>query len=118
MFFMIRWYEQLREVRRCESCETLREQLTISNAERQQLLKAILDANKPVLAIQPIANEPVLPQPILPKVVSWKVKREMLEAEDRRKAELMRAKEREVEASKQTTEELEQELGINNASNG
>lgn len=116
MFFLIKWYEQWREVRRCESCETLREQLAIANGDRERLLKAILDANKPVAAVSEPETHSETIAPILPKNVPWRVRREMLENEDRAKAEILRKKELEIKEATKSTEELEKELGIEHAS--
>ena len=81
----------------CNSCETLRGQLESVNFEKKILLDRLLN---PVQPVEPI-KEPEY-EPIKPKNVSWAVRRQMLEAEDREKAKLMRMK----------TEELERELKI------
>lgn len=95
----------------CDSCETLREQLSIVNAEKQKLLNHVLALNGPFeINMKPSAQE--LPQPIQSRQVPWKVRREMLEAEDRNKAEILRKKQAELDATKQTTEQLESELGV------
>ncbi len=87
--------------RHCETCEILRIQLDESNRERKELLHRLLDKDKP----EPPATEPQEFKPIQSQFIPWRVRQQMLEQEDRKKAELMRAKTAEIE-------ELEKELGI------
>lgn len=98
----------------CKSCETLRSLLDAANFEKQQLLKQLLEITAPKVESTPIKFE--APEPIMPRVLPWKIRQQMLEAESRKAAQLTADKERELkaaaEASKQTTEELEKELGI------
>jgi hypothetical protein len=81
-------------------------QLAKSELERQDLLRRLLD---PVKAEPPSMVHEDL-KPITPQHTPWRVKREMLEAEDRHKAQLMREKAKEIE-------QLEKELGVVNGSN-
>lgn len=68
---------------KCESCEVLKQQLAIANLEKKQLLDSIL--------IKPQVNESSAPVSMTPtKQVTWKVRQQMLEAEDRAKARLMK----------------------------
>lgn len=84
----------------CKSCETLKAQLEISNYEKKQLLERILE--KPVVE----KNEPPV-QVTRPHNIPWNVRKQMMEAEDRERARIMR------EAPKPlTTDELEKELDI------
>jgi hypothetical protein len=87
--------------RRCEACEILREQLTKSERERSELLHRLLDKDK---SEPPPATQEEY-KPITPQFTPWRVKQQMLEAEDRKKAQLMRDKAKEIE-------ELEKELGV------
>ena len=80
----------------CNSCETLRGQLESVNFEKKILLDRLLNPSVPVV------QEKEEYEPIKPKNIPWIVRKQMLEAEDREKAKLMRLK----------TEELEKELGI------
>lgn len=79
----------------CQSCETLREQLNQVNFEKKQLLDSILQ--------KPVIEQPRIETEELNKINyrPWKVKQALLEAEDRKKAELIRK-----------NEELEKELSI------
>jgi len=85
----------------CKICETLREQLDKSERERTELLHRLLDKDKPESSIQ-LTDEL---KSIQPNFIPWRVKQQLLEAEDRKKAELMRNKDKEIS-------ELEKELGI------
>lgn len=87
----------------CESCETLKQQLEIERHTNKELLKAILPK-------ETIPQEIQMPQPIQPRTVPWHVRQQMLEAEDRRQNELLKAKANESIDSKKSTEELEAEL--------
>lgn len=93
------WYE-IREVR-CKSCETLIKQLEIANYEKKQLLDRILE--KPTIIEKSPTNEVIIP----PRNVPWNVRRQMMEAEDREKARLMREVAKPI-----STEDLEKELDI------
>jgi len=86
----------------CESCEILREQLHKSDAERQNLLHRLLDKDKP----EPPQVSTEEFQPVTPQFTPWRVRQQMLEAEDRQKAKLMRDRVSEIE-------KLEKEVGIN-----
>jgi len=88
----------------CQSCETLKMQLSIANIEKQRLLDALLD--KPKVNIEP---EKVLDHELLkPKLKLWNVQRQLLEAEDRKKAEILRKKTEDIA-------KLEKELGVSDA---
>ena len=82
----------------CESCEILRERLLQSDAERKELLHRLLDNDKPE---PPSIKEEDL-VPIKPQFTPWRVRQQMLEQEDRKKAQLMRDR----------VDELEKELGV------
>ena len=85
----------------CNTCEVLRAQLDESNRERRELLSRILEPSKPPAPVE----EKEEYKPIQPQYTPWRVRQQMLEAEDKKKAQLLR----EVE---QRNEKLEQELGI------
>lgn len=90
----------------CNTCEVLRTQLDESNRERKELLNRILatsGAEPP-----PSTREIEEMKPIMQQQIPWRVRQQMLEAEDRKKAQLMRAKNEEIE-------QLEKELGVNDA---
>lgn len=76
-------------------------QLAIERGEKQELLKRVLTPVEPVV-IQQEAS-PIT----MPRAVPWAVRRQILEKEDRKRAELLR------DAPKpQSTEDLEKELGV------
>jgi len=85
----------------CEACEILRDQLHKSEVERRELLQRLLDKDKP----EPLVKETDAPVPIQPSYTPWRVRQQMLEAEDRQKAKLMRDRVQEIE-------KLEKEVGI------
>lgn len=101
--FLLKWYREYKEIKNkhCESCETLRQQLEIANYEKRLLLDRIMEKPAPVVETPPIPIS-------LPKTIPWTVKKQMLEAEDREKAKLLRNAPKPV----QTVEEIEKELGI------
>ena len=85
----------------CLVCEVLREQLAKSEQERRELLQRVLAP--PSQPVEPVSTDE--PKAITPQFTPWRVKQQMLEAEDRKKAQLMRDKAKEIE-------ELEKELEI------
>lgn len=105
------WWNNYWDAPPCRSCEELRSLLATEKHEKKQLLDTLLDTVKPkqMGEVQPIRQA----EPIVPKAVSWRVRREMLEAEDRRQAEILKAHQ---EESKKGIEELEKELGLTDAS--
>lgn len=85
----------------CLVCEVLREQLASSEKERRELLQRALAPSIP--PAEPVDEREHVP--VTPPFIPWRLKQQMLEAEDRKKAELMRNKANEIE-------ELEKELGV------
>jgi hypothetical protein len=83
----------------CPVCEVLREQLHKSEVERKDLLQRAL-APPPQVVEQKVNEEDFVP--IKPQYVPWNVRRQMLEAEDKKQAQLIRER----------TAELEKELKI------
>ena len=91
----------------CPTCESLRTQLERVQAENQRLMNHLLNPPKPEERTGP----PKVPEPIPPRTIPWNVRRQMLEAEDREKARILRDKEEEVKAE---NEILEKEVGVAN----
>ena len=94
-------HDEREESKVCKSCEVLKEQLASVTHQNKQLMDRLLnppvqiESSKPPIEITP------------PRNIPWNVRRQMLEAEDREKAKLMR------EAPKPVlTEDLEKELDI------
>lgn len=106
---MYKWFNL--EPLPCQSCETLKLQLSIANHEKQELLNTILTFTKPT------AREETAPavdyEKVKPKMMTWNVRRQMLEAEDRKTAQLLLKKQKE-NVSEQIAE-LEKELDIPSA---
>jgi len=116
----------------CQSCETLKMQLSIANIEKKQLLESILSLTRPAEVQPPSAQ--VNPKDAAPKMMTWNVRRQMLEAEDRKNAQVLAEQRKSAEDAKkafiaanplpseapsaiiedrtQSIEQLEKELGI------
>ena len=114
----------------CKSCETYKEQLAVTNHEKKILLEQILHKPEPVKVEREVA-----PQAIMPKIVPWHIQRQMLEAEDRAKAAVIRRQEEEakhaqtmaaqnrstdstnkiIQSNEISVKELEKELGVEDA---
>lgn len=92
--------EEREDTRICQSCETLKSQLEIANLEKQKLLDRLLEKPQPEIPREPV-------QVTRPVHVPWNVRRQMLEAEDRRKAQLMKQAPQPI-----STEDLEKELDV------
>ncbi len=109
---MFRWIREYLEIKnefkpKCETCDVLRIQLEHANYEKQQLLNQILHPLRTEAPEEPKEDlKPILPK----KHLSWPVRRQMLEATDRRAAQLMNDKK--IEIKKESIEELEKELKI------
>lgn len=103
----------------CLTCEVLRDQLDESNRERKELLTLLMEKNKPEPLPSPSTTELT---PIRPQHTPWRVRQQLLEQEDRRTAQLLRDKERELRLQKGINadpatvagniESLESELGL------
>jgi hypothetical protein len=89
----------------CASCETLKLQLAIANSEKQALLESILAFTKPAAEQQ---SPQVDPKHVAPKMMTWNVRRQMLEAEDRKQAAVIAEQRKRDEA----IAKLEKETGI------
>lgn len=86
----------------CASCDVLQKQLEIANYEKKELLGHILAFTTPKAEEKQVTREI---EPIRPKAIPFSVKRQMLEAEDRVRAEILRKQRDEIE-------QLEKEVGI------
>ena len=100
--------EAARESRICNSCEILKTQLEITAYEKKQLLRTIEIINTPAVA-EVVVQQEERTEAVMPRQVPWHIRREMLEKQDRVAAALIKNK-------KRTTEELEEDLGINSSS--
>lgn len=117
---MFKWLEELYEIRLrywerqdeqtrsnkvCSSCEVLKEQLDLVNREKAQLLSKLLTPET--------KTEPTVAQPMqsLPKRnhLPFRVKQQMLEAEDRERAKALRNA---SQPDTESIEDLEKELNI------
>lgn len=85
----------------CSTCEVLREQLAHSENERRNLLDRLLTKDRPEALPEKEELEPIKTTNYVP----WHVRQQMMEAEDRQKARLMKDRAKEIE-------DLEKELGI------
>ena len=95
-----RWFGL--DPRHCEACEILRAQLDESSRERKDLLHRLPDKDR----VEPPTTTSVEEfQPIKPQFTPWRVRQQMLEAEDRKQAQLMKDKMKEIDA-------LEKEVGV------
>jgi hypothetical protein len=93
----------------CESCEVLKQQLDIANSEKRALLATVKEIITPQPIVQEAEDKELKP---IQTITSWKVKRAMLEKEDRMKADAERRAKEAIAESNKSTEELEKELGI------
>ena len=92
------------DARQCKSCDILKEQLYIANEDKRRLLDLIVEKNK-VQESLPLSDK----QPIKSNYTPWKVKQQMLEAEDREKARILR--ENELEEKMHIKEEKKDAAG-------
>jgi hypothetical protein len=110
---MFNWLEEFYRIRRenrsCPTCEVLRLENARLLQENSKLIDRILEKPERVEVVEQKEFKP-----ILPRNVSWNVRKQMLEQEDRRKAQLLKQQEK-VEPI--TTEELEKELDVKEREN-
>ena len=85
----------------CATCEVLREQLAKSERERADFIHRLLEKDKPEPS-QPEETERV---PIQPAYIPWRIRQQMLEAEDRQRAKILNQRTKEID-------DLEKELGV------
>jgi len=93
--FLLDWYEKWLELRReyktpepkiCESCETLKMELAHLHQDNQRLMDRLLE--KPTAPVERTGDNvtPILPR----RGVPWNARRQMLEANDKHAAQLMK----------------------------
>ena len=99
--------------RECKTCDILRSLLESERFNNKQLLNSLLKQHEPL-----VETKHELPQPLQNKSIPWNVRKQLLEDEERAKAQIMRQKVAESIENKKSTAQLESELGIevNNAS--
>lgn len=88
----------------CKTCEALSYEIERLRSENERLLARVLEKPEKVVD-RTVAPEPMAP---LPRRVPWRVRQQMLEAEDRQKARIL-ATAPKPDAS---IEELEQEMDL------
>lgn len=104
----------------CATCDVLEQQLAAVNAEKAQLLNALLDISRPVVAEKSEINIKEI-KPIHRAGVPWRVRQQMLEENDRANAAVLRRVAKENEAltdehpASYDIEGLEKQLNINPA---
>src|SRR6266850_1089322 len=84
----------------CKSCVTLKEQLNAERINNKKLIEAIINQLNPKEIIEP---KPIDETREIKSPIPWKVRREMLEREDRINAELIRKNSEQVENAKNET---------------
>jgi hypothetical protein len=97
--FLLDWYEKYLQLKQdykiCQTCDYLKNQLEIE----RQFNKVLMDklTNKPEETIK----TPERPEPIVkPSFIPWRTRRQLLEAEDKRAAQVMQDKEKELQRAK------------------
>ena len=81
----------------CLNCLKFIQLLDQEKSEKRKLLDTLIS-----LLSEPVEDKVETPAPIKPALVPWRIKKELLEQEDRKKAQIL----------KEQTEELEKELNI------
>lgn len=115
----------------CQSCEVLKVELDRANRDKEQLLNRVLELTKPSPPEVKIINEPLETAPVQlgKKHIPFAVRREMMQAEDREQARLLKEHEKRLAEirqqhqvpqaplstakAKDSITELEKELGVN-----
>jgi hypothetical protein len=97
------------ECNRCPTCEVLKQQVETERIFNKVLLDKLTEKDA---QIEPQVAP--VPPSAMPRTLTWRVRRQMLEADDRKAAALKIQKEQELQ---QQVTELEKEVGIVNADN-
>lgn len=93
----------------CQSCETLKMQLSIANSEKSQLLQSILSLNKPAeVQTAPSVNYENIKKQAMP----WNVRKAMLESEDRKAAQLIAEHKKQADEIAKDISKLEKEVNL------
>jgi hypothetical protein len=69
----------------CESCETLKMQLSLANQREKELLQLLVYKQQPLPEL--VASSDI--KPVMPKAIPWRVKQQMLEEQDRERAKVL-----------------------------
>ena len=94
------------EAKVCQSCEILKMQLSLVNDEKRQLLNYLIAlAKSPENLPVPAAIDY---EKVKPKMMTWNVRRQMLEEEDRKSAQILA----EQKKRQESIDKLEEEVGI------
>lgn len=129
--FLLNWYreylnikseykEKQKELDYCESCESLKLQLSLANEREKELLDRIIHPPEPKVEEE---KPPQILRPILPSRMSWNIKRQALESESRAAAKALRDNDairptltiKDNEPKKVlTVKDIEKELGVEN----
>lgn len=96
----------------CQSCEHWKLLLEQERVEKNKLLNMIVEMSRPIVPTQQTSSQ--APKPIRPSYVPWQIRRAELEANDRKQAQILQEREREIAGI--TLKDLEDEIEeINNA---
>ena len=100
-------HERREESKVCVSCDMLKQMNDHLRMDNEKLMRRLLDKPEPetIQEAKPMQTRPV--------ALPWRVRQQMLEAEDRKKAELIRKAPKPLEVV--STEELEKDLDIASA---
>lgn len=100
--------EECAHERECKTCETMRSILEVERFEKKQLLERLLELTAPEVH----ERVEIKPETLKARAIPWRVRKEMLETEDRAKAKILHEQAQERGT---TVEDLEKELGVSNA---
>ena len=96
----------------CKSCETLKQQLEISNMEKRDLMNTILNIVRP----QTFESSPVELEHVKPMFTLWSKRRAVLEESEKVKTRIIKDSPN-VAKTDDEISKLEQELGVEGESN-
>ena len=83
----------------------------MERSDKTKILTALLNFNKPIVSE---SNEIIeKTEPYIPKITNWRVRREMLENEDRQSAALLYNRMNELRKN-QSVDDIEKELEVSN----
>lgn len=89
--------------KQCSNCETLKTLLESERYEKGKLVQQIIEITKP--QVETVLAPKLSAEESKPQIVSWRVKRDLLESEDRAKAKII--------SDRKRVDDLEKQVGVN-----
>lgn len=94
--FLLDWYREwleIRSERTCQNCDYFKLQIESLQHRNEQLVRQLTQTDVPPVPVTETK------EPLKPRFIPWRTRRQMLEAEDARAAQVMRQKQQEIKSA-------------------